>query len=100
MKDNYKTLYNDDVMVLIELQNHDEEKYPQYGKFCFGVIQDLDSFYGFPVGQSCLKKDECIKRLKEFIKIDQKYKKYLGKIADTSIYRWQKMIEIMKYQKD
>lgn len=42
MKDNYKTLYNDDVMVLIELQNHDKEKYPQYGKFCFGVVQDDD----------------------------------------------------------
>lgn len=78
--EDYKVLYEDTKFILV--QNINSQKYS------FGIIENFGSFYGFPVNQSCLNEDECIERLRQFIKIDEKYED----INDTTkIYK--KMIE-------
>ncbi len=61
----YKVLYEDNNYILV--QNIKDKRYS------FGLVNDFGSFYGFPVNQSCLNKKDCIKILKDFIKIDRKY---------------------------
>ena len=62
--------------------------------FSFGVRDDFNSFYGFPVNQSCLSKDDCIEKLYRFIEIDTKYSN-----VNDSIKTWQTMIDILKETK-
>ena len=61
----YKVLYEDECFILVQSINTK--------KFSFGMVTDFGSFYGFPVNQSCLLKNECIDKLKRFIDIDEKY---------------------------
>lgn len=82
----YYCLYEDDKFILV--QNIENRKYS------FGLSKDFGSFYGFPVNQSCLNEDECIKRLKEFIKIDEKY----NNVNDT-IKVYEKMIKKIEEQR-
>ncbi len=83
--EDYNCLYEDERFILV--QNIDSQKYS------FGVREDFGSFYGFPVGQSCLIADECIERLKEFIKIAEKY----NNVNDT-IKVYEKMIKKIEEQ--
>lgn len=92
----YLVLYEDDSFILVKNNDHDDEKYPEYDAYSFGVKKDFGSFLGFPVNQSCLKKDEAIERLDAFIKIDERYIPTLGEIAETNIRRWQDMINVLK----
>lgn len=63
--EDYKVLYQDKTYILV--QNINTKRYS------FGINRDFGSFYGFPINQSCLSKNECKERLKQFIKIDKKY---------------------------
>lgn len=85
-KEEYNVLYESDRYILV--QNAETKK------FSFGVRSDFNSFYGFPVNQSCLLKDDCIEKLYRFIEIDTKY----ADINDT-IKTWQTMIDILKETK-
>lgn len=81
--EDYKVLYQDKNYILV--QNMNSKKYS------FGLNRDFESFNGFPVNQSCLNKNECIKRLKQFIKIDEKYNN-----VNNTIDIYNKMIESLK----
>ncbi len=84
-KKNYEdfyVLYEDECFILV--QNINTKKYD------FGCIQDFGSFYGFPVNQSCLTKNECIDKLKRFVEIDKKYDNR------GAIEVWQNMIKKLK----
>ena len=61
----YNVLYEDECFILV--QNISTKK------LSFGTVQDFGSFYGLPVNQSCLNKNECINKLNRFIEIDKKY---------------------------
>lgn len=63
--EDYKVLYQDEQYILV--QNINSKKYS------FGLGRDFGSFYGFPVNQSCLNRNECIKILKRFIQIDEEF---------------------------
>lgn len=63
--EDYKVLYQDEKYILV--QNINSKKYS------FGLGADFGSLYGFPVNQSCLNKNECIKILEKFIQIDKKF---------------------------
>lgn len=54
----------------------------------FGTADCFGSFFGFPVNQSCLTKDEAISILHDWIKIDESYN------FPTS--RWENMINAIK----
>lgn len=83
----YNCLYEDESFILV--QNIENKEYS------FGITADFGSFYGFPVNQSCLNADECIERLRQFIKINEKY----GDINNTTeIYN--KMIEAVQESKE
>lgn len=81
--EDYNCLYEDQRFILV--QNIESRKYS------FGVRKDFGSFCGFPVNQSCLNEDECIERLKEFIKIDKNYED-----INNTTEIWKKMIEAVK----
>ena len=84
--EDYYCLYEDERFILVQnIKSRD---------YSFGPTADFGSFYGFPVNQSCLNEDECIERLRQFIKIDEQY----GDINKTTeIYN--KMIEKIEEQR-
>lgn len=65
MYEDFNILYKDNYYMLIQ---NDMTK-----KYTFGLIEDFNSFYWFPVNQSCLTREECIKTLNRFIEIDKEY---------------------------
>lgn len=80
--EDYNVLYENETYILVQNINTKT--------FSFGVVDDFGSFYGFPVNQSCLLKDECINILNRFIEIDERYNnKY-------NINTWLKMINKLK----
>ena len=89
----YKILYEEDNLVLVkytkELTNKD------YGPYSFGLKEDLYNIYSFPVNQSLLKKTNCIKLLRKFIKINKEYSnKYNLEDKNQKIYK--KMIKVLE----
>lgn len=85
--EDYNILHEDNSYILVQNINS--------GKYSFGIISDFGSFYGFPVDQSCLTKNECIERLKRFIKIDSEYINKVPNINDN-IKTWKIMVERLK----
>ena len=81
----YSALFNDGDFILV--QNDNTKKYS------YGLKKDFGSFYGFPVNQSCLTKEEAINMLNLFINIDESYIDSLGEIAENNIKRWNNMLE-------
>lgn len=66
--EDFKILYNNNKHILVKnLSTKSDNKYS------FGLREDLYSFYGFPVNQSCLTKKEVIKTLNRFIEINKQY---------------------------
>lgn len=84
--EDYKVFYQDEKYILV--QNINTEKYS------FGLGKDFGSFYGFPVNQSCLNKDECIKTLETFIQIDKKYRD-----VNRTIEVYRKMIKSLNNER-
>lgn len=81
--EDYEVLYQDEKYILVK---------SLYSKqYSFGLGKDFGSFYGFPVNQSCLDKDECIKILEKFIQIDKKYNN-----INNTIDIYNKMIKLLK----
>ena len=78
--EDYKVLFENETYILV--QNINTKKYS------FGIARDFGSFYGFPVNQSCLNKNECIERLKQFIEIDNN--------ANNTIEIYNKMIKLLE----
>lgn len=81
--EDYEVLYEDEKYILVRNLNSK--------KYSFGLSKDFGSFYGFPVNQSCLNKDECIDILEKFIQIDKQYNDINN---TTHIYK--KMIKLLK----
>ena len=81
-KEEFNVLYECERYILV--QNVESKK------FSFGARDDFNSFYGFPVNQSCLTKEECIEMLYRFIEIGIKY------TNDYNVNTWKKMIDILK----
>lgn len=73
----YTVLYENDEFdfLLVKYENHDSEKYSEYGEYSFGNKREFESIYFFPVEQSCLKKEQAIERLNAYI---MRGKKYIG----------------------
>ena len=84
--EDYRVLYQDENYILV--QNINSKKYS------FGLGRDFGSLYGFPVNQSCLNKDECIKILEKFIKIDKEFNN-----PNSTIEIYSQMIESLKNEK-
>lgn len=63
--DEFYVLWEDGKYILVK--NCDTEMY-SYGLKC-----DFGTLFGFPVNQSCLTHDECIRMLNSFMEIDKKY---------------------------
>ena len=78
----HSVLYEDKTYILVM---NDENKL-----YSFGLKNDFNTLYGFPVNQSCLTKEETIDILKIFIEIDNKY----GDINNTAKV-WGNMIKIL-----
>jgi len=81
--EDFEVLYEDENFILI--QNIVRKEYD------FGLSKDFGSFYGFPVNQSCLNKNECIERLRQFIKIAEKYNN-----VNNTIDIYNNMIKILE----
>lgn len=92
----YKNSF-EDFYVLYEDENYILVKNMNTNYYSFGVIHDFGSFYGFPINQSCLNKDECINMLNKFIEIDEEFNDY--PFNKKNIEVWNKMIKILKGDK-
>lgn len=85
----YNLLYEEGNYILVQSE---ESK-----KYSFGFKDEFGSFWGFPVNQSCLSKNECIDILNRFIEIE---KRYLGLTpsAEANIKHYEDMkITLKKY---
>ena len=80
----FTVLYDDKGWILLKHNNKN--------LYTFGVASDFDSFYGFPVNQSCLSIEKLKERLGNFINIDEKYIDILGEISKENIKRWKDML--------
>ncbi len=74
----YSVLFEDNRFILVQ---NDKTK-----KYSFGPRSDFDSFYGFPVNNSCLTDREIISQLHNYIDIDNGFDL-------ISVGRWKCMIE-------
>lgn len=81
--EDYKVLFENETYILIQNINT--------SKYSFGISRDFGSFYGFPINQSCLNKNECIERLKQFIEIDKTYNN-----VNNNINIYNKMIKLLE----
>lgn len=81
--EDYNVLFENETYILVQNINT--------GKYSFGISRDFGSFYGFPVNQSSLNRNECIERLKQFIKIDKIYND-----VNNTINIYNKMIKLLE----
>ncbi len=76
-------LYQDEEHILLKDKDFDTEKWPDQGPYSFCLKKELCSFWGLPVAQSCLTKEEAIKQLNLHIRLGEEHiakydKKFTG----------------------
>ena len=98
VSEDFIVLYEKDDWILVKSKQHDEQKYPEFGAYSFGLKREFYSLYFFPVNQSCLKKDQAIETLQRFIKINESYIPTLGEYSIDAIRRWEGMIEALEQE--
>lgn len=98
VSEDFLVLYEKDDWILIKSKQHDEQKYPEFGAYSFGLKREFHSLYFFPVNQSYLKKEQAIDTLRRFIKVDETYIPTTGDFALIAIRRWQGMIEALEQE--
>jgi hypothetical protein len=93
----FNILYCDEKFIVVE---NNETK-----TISFGLKQDFNSFYGFPVNWSCLTPEQSINSLEGLIRIDSnpEYKELRefekSMTGKTQIDQWQGMINAIKNNK-
>lgn len=76
----YSVLYQDEKYILA--QNDNTKKYS------FGLVRDFGSFYGFPINQSCLNREELKTQLSAFIEIGRKHND-----INKTVHVWENMLK-------
>lgn len=82
----YDIIYDDGKYICVRSVNS--------GKYSYGMSNNFGTLYGFPVGQSCLPKEEIIKTLSDNLERSQKH---WGKTVPDSVFKeWKAKSEMIK----